>query len=154
MDLCDLIGFEAVLPSLRAGNKKQVLQEVAARAGRIVGLDERDVFERLSQRERLGSTGVGHGIAVPHATIEELDHTVGLFARLERPIDFEATDGQPVDLIVTLLSPAGAGADHLKALARIARVMRDPAFTAKLRACRDPHALYALLAHSVEPDAA
>lgn len=154
MDLADLIGFEAVLPSLRAGNKKQVLQELAARAGRIAGLDERDVFERLSQRERLGSTGVGHGIAVPHATIEDLDRSIGLFARLERPIDFEATDGQPVDLIVTLLSPAGAGADHLKALARIARVMRDPVFTAKLRACRDPHALYALLAHSVEPDAA
>ncbi len=154
MDLGDLIGFEAVLPSLRAGNKKQVLQELAARAARITDLDERDVFERLTQRERLGSTGVGHGVAVPHATIEALDRTVALFARLERPIDFEATDGQPVDLIVTLLSPAGAGADHLKALARIARVMRNATFTAKLRACRDPHALYALLVHSVEPDAA
>ncbi len=154
MDLGDLIGFDAVMPALRPANKKQVLQELAARAARITGLDERDVFERLVQRERLGSTGVGHGVAIPHAMLDEVDHTIGLFARLERPIDFEATDGQPVDLVVTLFSPTRAGADHLKALARVARAMRDAPFAAKLRGSRDPHALYALLAHSVEPSAA
>lgn len=154
MDLGDLIGFDAVLPAVRAGNKKQILQELAARAARIMPLDERDVFERLVQRERLGTTAVGHGIAIPHATLDEVDHTFGVFARLERPIDFDAVDGQPVDLVVTLFSPTRAGADHLKALARVARVLREPSFAAKLRASRDPHALWALLAHSVEPTAA
>ena len=154
MDLGDLVEFDAVMSALRAGNKKQVLQELAARAARVTGFDERNLFEGLVQRERLGSTGVGHGVAIPHVFVDGLDRTVALFARLERPIDFEAIDGLPVDLIVVLLSPNGAGADHLKALARIARVMRDAAFTAKLRASRDPHALYALLVHSVEPNAA
>lgn len=154
MDLGDLFDDEAVVAVLRAGNKKQVLQELAARAARLTGLDERNLFESLVQRERLGSTGVGHGIAIPHVFVEGLERTVCLFARLERPIEFEAIDGQSVDLIVVLLSPNGAGADHLKALARIARVMRNATFAAKLRASRDPHALYALLTHSVEPDAA
>lgn len=154
MDLGDLVGFDAVLPGLRAGNKKQVLQELAARAARISGLDERDVFEGLVQRERLGSTAVGHGVAIPHVFMDGLDRTLGVFARLERPVDFAAGDGQPVDLIVVLLSPTGAGADHLQALARVARVFRDATFADKLRASRDPHALWALLAHSVEPDAA
>lgn len=154
MDLGDLVGFDAVLPALRAGNKKQVLQEIAARVARVSDLDERAVFEGFSQRERLGSTGVGHGIAIPHVFMDGVSRSFGVFARLERPIDFESTDGQPVDLIVALISPSGAGADHLKALARIARVLRDVGFAAKLRASRDPHALWALLAHSVEPDAA
>lgn len=154
MDLGDLIGFEAVLPSLRAGNKKQVLQEIAARAARLTNLDERNVFEGFVQRERLGPTGVGHGVAIPHVAIEGLDRTMGVFARLERPIDFGATDGLPVDLIVALLSPADAGADHLKALARTARVLRDAKLAERLRASRDPDAIYALLVHSVEPDAA
>jgi PTS system nitrogen regulatory IIA component len=154
MDLGDLIGFEAVLPGLRAGNKRQVLQELAARAARVTGLDERHLFDKLVQRERMGATAVGHGVAIPHVVVEGLDRSVCLFARLERAIDFETIDGQPVDLIVVLLSPVGSGADHLKALARIARVMRNATLTARLRASRDPHALYALLAHSVEPDAA
>lgn len=154
MDLGDLVGFDAVLPGLRAGNKKQVFQELAARAARISGLDERDVFEGLVQRERLGSTAVGHGVAIPHVFMDGLTETVGVFARLERPIDFDAGDGQPVDLIVVLMSPSGAGADHLQALARVARAFRDGAFTARLRASDDPHALWAILAHSVEPDAA
>ena len=154
MDLGDLVGFDAVEAALRAGNKKQVLQELAARAARVAGLDERNLFEDLVRRERLGSTGVGHGVAIPHVFVDGIGRSIAVFSRLERAIDFDAIDGLPVDLIVVLLSPSGAGADHLKALARIARVMRDAAFTAKLRASRDPHALYALLAHSVEPDAA
>lgn len=154
MDLGDLIGLDAVVPVMGSGSKRQVLMELASRAARLTGRPERELFEGLQQRERLGSTGVGHGIAIPHVVVPGLDRTLALFARLDRPIDFDATDDQPVDLICVLLSPEGAGADHLKALARIARVLRDVALTAKLRATRDATALYALLAHSTEPNAA
>ncbi|MER2604485.1 MAG: PTS sugar transporter subunit IIA [Siculibacillus sp.] len=145
MDLGHLLELEAVLPIVRAASKKQALQEIAVRAARLTGHDEIDVFERLSHRERLGSTGIGHGIAIPHADVPGLERTVGIFARLERPVDFEAIDEQPVDLLFTLLSPIGAGADHLKALARVARVLRDAAMVAKLRATADPAALWAVL---------
>ena len=154
MDLGDIIGLDAVIPAMRAASKRQVLQELSVRAARLTTRPEREIFECLTQRERLGSTGVGHGVAIPHATLRGLDGTVGLFARLERPIDFEATDDQPVDLVCALFTPDGAGADHLKALARVARVLRDDPLTAKLRASRDRLALYALLAHSAHPTAA
>ncbi|WP_349358941.1 PTS IIA-like nitrogen regulatory protein PtsN [Stappia sp.] len=154
MDLSDLISPKAIVPSLKANSKKQTLQELAAKAARVTGLPERDIFDTLLQRERLGSTGVGNGIAIPHGKLVALDRLVGLFARLERPIDFDALDDQPVDLVFVLLAPEGAGADHLKALARIARRMRDPGMVAKLRASDDADALYTLLTEQAASNAA
>jgi PTS system nitrogen regulatory IIA component len=145
MALTDLVVPQAVVSSLRVNNKKQALQELAARAATICGRSEREVLEVLMQRERLGSTGIGSGIAIPHGKLASLERLFGVFARLERPIDFEALDGQPVDLVFLLLAPEGAGADHLKALARIARLLRDPEVAQKLRESRDSEALYAVL---------
>jgi nitrogen PTS system EIIA component len=145
MRLTDLIGPEAIAPSLRANSKKQVLLELSERAARISGLKPREIFDALLQRERLGSTGTGNGVALPHTKLAKCKTIFGVFARLEKPIDFAATDAAPVDLVFLLIAPESAGADHLKALARIARVLRDPAIAAKLRATRDPAALYAVL---------
>jgi PTS system nitrogen regulatory IIA component len=145
MPLNDLVAPEAVVPSLRVSSKKQALQEWAARAAAICGRNEREIIEVLLQRERLGSTGIGSGIAIPHGKLAKLDHLYGVFARLERPVDFESLDGQPVDLMFLLLAPEAAGADHLKALARIARLLRDPEIARKLRESRDAEALYAVL---------
>ena len=145
MALTDLVVPQAVVPSLRVNNKKQALQELAARAATICGRSEREVQEVLMQRERLGSTGIGSGIAIPHGKLARLERLFGVFARLERPIDFEALDGQPVDLVFLLLAPEAAGADHLKALARIARLLRDTTIAQKLRESRDAEALYAVL---------
>lgn len=145
MPLGDLLAHNAIVPTLKVVGKKQALQEVAARAALLCGLSEHEVFETLLQRERLGSTGIGAGVAIPHGKLRRLDRMFGMFARLERPIDFEALDGEPVDLIFLLLAPEGAGADHLKALARVARVLREPGATARLRGTRDPNALHALL---------
>jgi nitrogen PTS system EIIA component len=145
MPLNDLLAARAVLPALKAKNKKQALQELAARAAELCGASEREIFETLLQRERLGSTGIGHGVAIPHGKLARLDRIAGLFARLEKPIDFEALDGQPVDLIFLLLAPEGAGADHLKALARIARLLRNEKTAEELRGARDETALRSLL---------
>ena len=145
MALTDLVVPQAVVPSLRVNSKKQALQELAARAAAICGRNEREVLEVLMQRERLGSTGIGSGIAIPHGKLGRLERLFGVFARLERPIDFEALDGQPVDLMFLLLAPEAAGADHLKALARIARLLRDTEIAQKLRESRDAEALYAVL---------
>ena len=146
MPLIDLVAPNAILPVLKVNNKKQALQEIAARAAVLTGLNERAIFETLMQREKLGSTAVGNGIAIPHGKMPHLTRLFGLFARLDRPIDFEALDGQPVDLIFLLLAPEGAGADHLKALARIARLLRDQDVAKKLRASRDAQAIYSVLA--------
>ena len=145
MPLTDLVAPNAVIPALKINSKKQAIQEVAARAALVSGQNERVIFETLLQRERLGSTGIGHGIAIPHGKLPNLDKLFGVFARLERPIDFEALDGQPVDLVFLLLAPEGAGADHLKALAKVARLLRDPETAHKLRESRDAEALYAVL---------
>jgi nitrogen PTS system EIIA component len=143
--LNDLLAAPAVLAALKVKNKKQALQELAARAATAAGRSEREIFDTLLQRERLGSTGIGRGVAIPHGKLAKLDQLIGLFARLERPVDFDALDGEPVDLIFLLLAPEGAGADHLKALARIARLLRDDKVADKLRAARDADALFALL---------
>lgn len=145
MAITDLVAPEAILPALKVISKKQALQELSARAAALTGLSEKAIFEVLLQREKLGTTAVGGGVAIPHGKLPKLDRIFGLFARLERPIDFEAMDGQPVDLIFLLLAPEGAGADHLKALAKVARLMRDQDLAAKLRASRDAQALYAVL---------
>ena len=146
MTITDLVAPEAILPALKVNSKKQALQELAARAASLTGQNERAVFEVLLQREKLGTTAVGYGVAIPHGKLPKLEKLFGLFARLERPIDFESMDGQPVDLVFLLLAPENAGADHLKALARISRLMREPAAVEKLRSSREREALYAVLA--------
>ena len=146
MALTDLVAPNAVIPALKVTSKKQAIQELSAKAARLTGQNERVVFETLLQRERLGSTAVGNGIAIPHGKLPKLEKLFGLFARLDRGIDFEALDGQPVDLIFLLLAPETAGADHLKALARVARLLRDGDVVRKLRDSRDAEALYAVLA--------
>jgi PTS system nitrogen regulatory IIA component len=145
MPLTDIVAQNAIIPALKVNNKKQAIQELAARAAQLTGQDEKQIFEVLLPREKLGSTGVGNGVAIPHGKLPKLARLFGLFARLERPINFEALDGQPVDLIFLLLAPEGAGADHLKALARIARLLRDPETTRKLRDLDDAEALYTIL---------
>lgn len=145
MPLTDLVEPNAIIPALKVAGKKQALQELAARAAKLSGESERNIFETLLQREKLGSTGIGNGIAIPHGKLPKLARLIGLFARLERPIEFESLDGQPVDLIFLLLAPEGAGADHLKALARVARVLRDGDVARKLRESRDGEAIYAVL---------
>jgi PTS system nitrogen regulatory IIA component len=145
MSLTDLLSPDAIFSALRVNGKKQALQEMSERAAQISGLPAREIFDALLQRERLGSTGVGDGIAIPHGKLAKCHHIFGIFARLERPIDFEALDGEPVDLIFLLLAPEAAGADHLKALATIARVLRAPNLATQLRATRDASAIYSLL---------
>ncbi|ALV29856.1 PTS IIA-like nitrogen regulatory protein PtsN [Pannonibacter sp. Q-1] len=145
MDLSDLISQEAVVVGLKASSKKQAIQELATKAAELTGLSEREIFDTLLQRERLGSTGVGHGVAIPHGKLVKLDKLVGVFARMEKPVDFDALDDQPVDLIFLLLAPEGAGADHLKALARIARQLRDTKIASGLRTAIDAEAAFVLL---------
>jgi PTS system nitrogen regulatory IIA component len=145
MALADLLHQDAIIPALRANSKKQLLQELAAKASKLTGLPEREIFDVVLQRERLGSTGVGNGIAIPHGKLTSIKSIIGIFARLEAPVDFEVLDDQPVDLVFLLLAPEGAGADHLKALSRIARVLRDQDLVAKLRATESASAIYAFL---------
>jgi len=145
MPLTDLVAPQAVVPALKVNSKKQAIQELAARAAELTGQSEREILEILQQREKLGSTGIGNGIAIPHGKLPKLERLFGLFARLDRPIEFEALDGQPVDLIFLLLAPESAGADHLKALARVSRLLRNQATCEKLRAANKPEVLYALL---------
>ncbi|MCP8938831.1 PTS IIA-like nitrogen regulatory protein PtsN [Alsobacter sp. SYSU M60028] len=154
MPLTDFLTPEAVVPSLRASSKKQALQEMAAKAAELSGLPEREIFETLLQRERLGSTGIGQGIAIPHGKLARVEKLFGVFGRLDRPIDFEALDGEPVDLVFVLIAPESAGADHLKALARVARALRDQTVTQKLRAARDAAALYSVLTQAPGSQAA
>ncbi len=148
MTLTDLLSPDAVISPLRANSKKQALLELAQHAASLTGLSERELYESLLQRERLGSTGIGDGIAIPHGRMPGIGRLVGLFARLDKPIDFESLDGQPVDIVFVLIAPEGAGADHLKALARVARVLRNQAVLEQIRKIRDPEMIYALLAES------
>jgi len=148
MELADILAPDAVIADMRASSKKQALLEMAQRAAHVTGLHERTVFDVLLERERLGSTGLGGGIAIPHGKLAGLDRLHGVFARLATPIDFEAIDARPVDLMFVLLAPESAGADHLKALSRVSRALRDRVLVEKLRATDRADALYALL---VEP---
>jgi PTS system nitrogen regulatory IIA component len=145
MGLGDLISQEGIIPLLRADSKKQVLHELSRKASDMIGVQAAEIYETLLQRERLGSTGVGHGIAIPHGKMQEVNHITGLFARLEKPVDFDAIDEQKVDLVFMLLAPESAGADHLKALARISRLMREPAIIDKLRSSGGRDAIYSVL---------
>ncbi len=154
MEITDLIGPGGVVANLRVTSKKQALQELAKRAAELTGQPERAIFEVLIERERLGTTGVGNGIAIPHGKLADLDRLYGLFARIETPIDFDAIDEQPVDLICVLLAPEAAGADHLKALARVSRLLRDRVVCDKLRGTESAEAIRALLTESTASHAA
>jgi PTS system nitrogen regulatory IIA component len=154
MDLGDLLKPEGVFAGLRVKNKKQALLELAQRAAAVTGLDARAIFDTLLQRERLGSTGVGRGIAIPHARMSGLKRIATVFAKLDEPIEFDSPDGEPVDLVFVLLAPEQAGADHLKALARISRVLRDPMTLEKLRSARERAALYSVLTEPMASHAA
>ncbi|AQR74660.1 PTS sugar transporter subunit IIA [Sphingomonas sp. LM7] len=153
-ELSDLLTPEAVLAGMAAANKKTLFQQLGAAAANAYEVDARQVTDGLTLREKLGSTGFGSGIAIPHAKLEGLRHVVGVFVRLNQPVDFAAIDDLPVDLIFMLLSPVGAGAEHLKALACVSRKLRDRNFAAKLRGAGSPDALFALLAGVETRDAA
>jgi nitrogen PTS system EIIA component len=154
MPFLEFLKQDGVLPSLRSQSKKQALQDIAATAAQLTGLPERDIYESLLQRERLGSTGIGDGIAIPHGKLPGVSAMFGLIARLEKSIDFDAVDGQPVDIMFLLLAPEDAGADHLKALARVARALREPGRVERIRAARDAAAIYAILNEVPAPQAA
>lgn len=154
MTVASLITPDSVVAGIKGANKKQVLLDLSGQLARISGLPDREIYETLLQRERLGTTGIGQGIAIPHGRIAGLRRLVGLFARLQKPVDFEALDGEHVDLVFVLLAPEDAGADHLQALARIARLFRDAKTVQKLRQTEDPAALYAILTSDVANRAA
>ena len=153
MEIEDILSADRIVTSLEAGSKKHALQELAVKAARQTGLEEREIFDVLLERERLGTTGVGSGIAIPHGKMPDLDKLFGCFARLDSPVDFDAVDGQPVDLIFLLLAPESAGADHLKALARISRVLRNASKCDKLRTAPTPDKIFSLLTQDVQTEA-
>jgi len=155
VEIADLLtGPDAVLACVKASGKKALLAELASRAAIQFKLDERRLFDRLLERERLGSTGIGSGIAIPHGRMAGLSAPLGLFARLAQPIDFDSIDERPVDIVFLLIAPEGAGADHLKALARVSRLLRDRSLVEKLRATDSADALYALLVETVQAQSA
>ena len=155
MNISDLLAPDAVIPALKVQSKKLLLQELAARAALQTRLPEKRIFETLIERERLGTTGVGQGIAIPHGRMAEVTQITGVFARLEGGLDYEAVDGQPVDLVFMLLAPENAGADHLKALARVSRLLRNQQTCEKLRTASTAEAIYAVLTdHSSASQAA
>lgn len=154
MEIVDLLSGDSIVPNLKASSKKQTLQELAKLAAVVTGAEERAIFDVLLERERLGTTGVGSGIAIPHGKLGDVDRLYGLFARLETAVEFEAIDDQPVDLIFLLLAPEEAGADHLKALARVSRLLRDKSICEKLRGADEADALFALLTETANSHAA
>lgn len=155
VEIADIIAPDGIILDLRSCNsKRQVLKELAQKAAATLGLDPQQLLDALMERERLGTTGIGHGIAIPHARLAGLRRLVGLFARLDHPVDFESLDDHPSDLIFLLLAPDSADADSLKALARISRVLRDPALRERLRQERDRDAVYRMLTQKPECHAA
>ena len=145
MELTNLLSPDCVICNLRAASKKLVLQDLAGRAARVTGLSERAIFDTLLEREKLGSTAVGHGIAIPHGKLAELTRHYGIVAKLEHPIDFNSADDEPVDLVFLLLAPETAGADHLKALAKVSRLLRDEGVCERLRHAANSSALYEMV---------
>ena len=154
MELTDLITPNQVIARMRATSKKQALQELARKCAEVSGLEQREIFDILLERERLGTTGIGRGIAIPHGKHDRLNGLVGVFARIDKAIDFDAVDGEPVDLLFLLLAPPSAGADHLKALAKVSRTLRDQTICTQLRGCEDADGIYALLAGTSTSNAA
>ncbi|MEM1088654.1 MAG: PTS IIA-like nitrogen regulatory protein PtsN [Pseudomonadota bacterium] len=154
MDLGEILGKDAIVLDLKVGSKKQLLQALSERAAELTNLSAREIFDTILQREKLGSTGVGNGIAIPHGKFDKFEKIFGIFAKLKEPIDFDALDEKPVDIVFLLLAPESAGADHLKALSRIARVLRDPDRLAALRSEPADADLYELLVNDTKSDAA
>ena len=154
MQLSEFLDFDAIKTSLPGGNKRSLLQQLANLAGQRLGLESATILAGLAEREQLGSTGFGQGVAIPHGKIEGLNRIYGLFARLGEPVEFKAIDGKPVDLVFLLLSPPDAGAEHLKALAAISRVTRHVSTLEKMRGARSRDALAAVLMGADERDAA
>ncbi len=146
MEIADLLSLDGVADALKAASKKQALQELSAIAAAQTAQDERAILDVLLARERLGSTGVGRGVAIPHGKLAGLARISAAFARLREPIEFDAVDGRPVDLVCLLLAPESAGSDHLKALALVSRLLRDERVCARLRGADSAEALYAVLA--------
>lgn len=153
MQLAEILKPGAVRSLGQVTSKKRLFQELADLAHAVYGLNASEVLDALQERESLGPTGVGQGVALPHARLHGLDKVAGLFLRLEKPLDFDAVDRQPVDLVFALFAPKDSGVDHLKALAAVSRTMRDADVCAKLRANTDPAALHAVLteARSIQP---
>jgi len=148
MELSDILSPEAVRFVGKPASKKRVLQDIAARTAAVYGLDPDQAFDALQEREGLGPTGVGEGVAIPHARVEGLDHIVGVFFRLEKPLDYDSVDRQPVDLVFALFAPINSGVDHLKALACVSRLLRVAATRSKLRANNDEATIFAILTES------
>ncbi len=154
MQLSDFLDFDAIKTGLPGGNKRSLLQQLANLAGQRLKVDPPQVLATLNEREALGSTGFGQGVAIPHGKIDGLSRIYGLFARLGEAVDYKAIDGRPVDLVFLLLSPPDSGAEHLKALAAISRVTRNTATLEKMRGARSRDALAAVLIAADERDAA
>jgi PTS system nitrogen regulatory IIA component len=155
VELVDIIPPDNVILNLPScSSKRQVLRELAVRGAAAAGIDQQVLLDALTERERLGTTGIGHGIAIPHARLDGLDRLVGMFVRLDKPVDFEALDEQPSDLIFLLLAPSAAEADSLRALARISRMLRDSRLRQRLRKETDPRAVYRILTQNPECHAA
>ena len=154
MQLADFLDCDAIKTALPGGNKRSLMKQLADLAAQRIGAKPADVLAGLNEREQLGSTGFGQGVAIPHAKIDGLSGIYGLFARLSEPVDYKAIDGRPVDLVFLLLSPPDAGAEHLKALASISRVTRDISTLERLRGARSRDALAAVLMGADERDAA
>lgn len=145
MKISEILTLDGVVIDSKADNKKQLLQELAAKAAEISEIDERLIFDTVLERENLGSTGFGSGTALPHARISETENVFGVFVRLKSPVDFDAIDGKPVDLVFMLLSPENSGADHLTALAQVSRLLKDDDTRKKLRAANNQEEIYSLL---------
>ena len=154
MELVKILDAKSVITNLNVDSKKNLFQEISSQTSTLFGLDQKEVFSALSEREALGPTGMGDGMAIPHARVSKVEMVRGLFIRLEKPILFEAIDGMPVDLIFSLLAPLGTGGDHLKALARVSRLLRNESTRHKLRSNNDPAVIYSILTEENEEQAA
>lgn len=145
MKISDIMTEKSIVIDSKVSNKRQLLQELSVKAAELTGINERTIFDTILERENLGSTGFGAGTALPHGRIAEINKVYGVFAKLSSPIEFEAIDGKPVDLVFLLISPEGSGADHLTALAQVSRVLKDEATCSKLRVASRSDEVYSLL---------
>lgn len=154
MQLDDALLQEAIFISVKSTSKKQILQLMSQKAAALLDIEERSIFEALVARERLGSTGIGHGVAIPHARFKTVSTLSLFFAQLSHPVDFDAVDSKPVDLIFMLVAPEDAGSEHLKMLARISRLVRSEDLRNKLRGANEPEAIRVILTERSDPQAA
>ena len=154
MVISEILSPDAIFTSIKASSKKRVLQEMSVGISNIYGLEQTKVFLALQEREKLGPTGMGHGVAIPHARINSISSIKGVFAKLINPLDFGSMDSQNVDLIFVLIAPYESGANHLKALAKVSRILRNKSTCEKLRSTIDKSALYSILTTDEEIQAA